>query len=472
MTVPPSARRAALALIAGLTLTPAAGLGQDAGSVAAPGDRLGLALYQDGRAIVTDRRLVDMPAGPGTVVFHDLLPGIDPLTASASLSGAGTVARVTVATETISAQALAARLVGEDVLFARALPGGAAERIETARLIAAAPDLILDFGGQVEADPPGRLLFDRLPDDLAAAPFARVAVEAEAPGPLAASLIYQTGGIDWRAEYDLRLDGRTGRLAGWAVLRNGTGRAIAADVVLVAGDVNRQGDGPRPVAMRAETVLADAGPAAPAPMAADGRYLYRLEDPVALPAGGVAREALLPAADIAVERVYRLDGSPGPASRGPALGTEVLRPALIARIANSADNNLGQALPAGIVRLIQPAEAGPAAVLGEDRIAHTADGQTLELALGRAFDIAGERETTGFRRLDDRGAFEAETRIRLTNPTATPVTVELREGFPPQSQILSESQPRAESAAGLALWRLDVPAEGAATLTYAIRVQP
>lgn len=324
MTLSPTARRAAYALIAGLSLGPGAGFGQDGARAVDPAERLGLVLYQDGRAIVTDRRAVDLAGGPAMLRFADLLPGIDPLTVSASAAAPARVERVTVHGETLSAAALTARLVGQEVLFARALPGDGGERIESARLIAAGPDLILDFGGQVEANPPGRLVFDRVPDDLAAAPAATLSLDSDGAVPAADPVLtYQTSGLDWRAEYDLTLDGARGRLAGWAVLRNATGRALSADVALIAGDVARVGGGPRPM-MRAEMAMADAAAAAPAPApaAAEGRYVYRLAEPVAMPAGGVVREALIPAADVAVERLYRLRGSPGPASHGPDFGTD------------------------------------------------------------------------------------------------------------------------------------------------------
>ena len=462
----------ALALMVAATLAAGAATAQT--PIAAPGEPLGLVLYQGGQAIVTDLRRVTLEPGPASLRFPDLLPGLDPTSLTAETTGGVALRRIQVITETVDQRSLLRRLVGAQIRFASALPGNGGERIETARLIAAEPVPILNFGDRVEIDPPGRFLFDAVPEDLGFSPEARLDITLPQDTRQAAiALVYAAGGLDWQAEYELALSGDTASLRGWAVLRNGLERPIQARVALVAGDVARAKAEPVPVMamMRSEAVaMADA--AQPAPALAEGRYIYALPETVTLPAGGVLREALTYASAIPVERIHRLEGSPGQGHDDAMPGATPLRPTLLVRFRNAEAAGLGQPLPAGVVRLYQPAMPGATAILGEDRIGHVARDGLIELALGQPFDVTATRRTERFQRIDDRGGFEAETAITLTNAGAAPVTVEIVERFPWGGTLLDGTPAPQDSAARFALWRVEVPAGGETVFRYGVRAQP
>ena len=442
--------------------------------IAAPGEPLGLVLYQGGQAIVTDLRRVTLEPGPTSLRFPDLLPSLDPVSLTAETTGAVALRRIQVITETVDQRSLLRRLVGAQIRFASALPGDAGERVETARLVAVDPVLVLNFGDRVEIDPPGRVLFDALPEELGFTPEARLDLTVPAEQRQAAiALVYAASGLDWQAEYARALNGDTAALRGWAVLRNGLNRPIEARVALVAGDVARERPEPAPVVamMRSEAVaMSDAAPSAPT--LAEGRYLYRLPETVTLPPGGVLREALTHATAIPVERIHRLEGMPGPGHDEAIPGAAPLRPTLIVRFRNAEAARLGLPLPAGVLRLYQPAMPGATAILGEDRIGHVAREGLIELALGQPFDVTATRRTERFQRIDDRGGFEAETAITLSNAGESPVTVEIVERFPWGGTLLEGTPAPQEQAARFALWRVAVPAGGETVFRYGVRAQP
>src|SRR5690606_28290002 len=63
---------------------------------------------------------------------------------------------------------------------------------------------------------------------------------------------------------------------------------------------------------------------------------------------------------------------------------------------NKEANQLGVALPAGRMRVIQASADGTLEFIGEDLIHHTPRNEAVRIKLGNSFDIVGERRQTGF----------------------------------------------------------------------------
>ena len=86
------------------------------------------------------------------------------------------------------------------------------------------------------------------------------------------------------------------------------------------------------------------------------------------------------------------------------------------RFANAAANKLGMPLPAGRVRVskMDPADRS-LEFIGEDLIDHTARDERVQIKLGSAFDVVGERRSLDFR-LDTAGkSMEEDIEVRLRN---------------------------------------------------------
>ena len=121
------------------------------------------------------------------------------------------------------------------------------------------------------------------------------------------------------------------------------------------------------------------------------------------------------ARDLPVTRRYRLEGLVQ-AGRG-AEETGPLSPEILIELANEAKSGLGRALPGGSYRVYQPTDSkGPAIFVGESRLGHTAEGETLEIALGRAFDITGRGWLLDYKRISNTtGAYELAQRVEIAN---------------------------------------------------------
>jgi hypothetical protein len=137
--------------------------------------------------------------------------------------------------------------------------------------------------------------------------------------------------------------------------------------------------------------------------------------------------------------------------------------------------SLGIPLPKGVVRVYSKDSRGNAQFLGEDGIDHTPKGETVKLKLGESFDVTARRKQTTFKKLSGTSAynyaFEAGFELELKNARAEAVKVKVLEELPGDWTLVKASQPHTKESASLASWVLEVPAEGAVTLTWLAQVR-
>jgi hypothetical protein len=127
-------------------------------------------------------------------------------------------------------------------------------------------------------------------------------------------------------------------------------------------------------------------------------------------------------------------------------------------------------VPQGIVRVYKRDRKGSAQFLGENRVAHTPKDETLRFEVGRAFDVVGQHVQTDFRRIDEH-TVELGVQVEIRNHKEEAVRVDVEEVLHGDWEILGSSVEHVKKDAQTALFRLDVPADGKATLTYRVRVR-
>ena len=207
----------------------------------------------------------------------------------------------------------------------------------------------------------------------------------------------------------------------------------------------------------------------PAQHAASERYLYRYDRPVELADRETKQLTLLQAGGVAatrrVEFAELISAYPGNDDIGP------LQAAMVLELENTAENGLGRPLPGGIVRVYEALgdAAGGPIFAGEDRIAHTPEGESVELTLGRAFDVTGESRRTAYERISNR-AYETAQEITLKNAKDEAVEVKVIGHMPQGWKMLRESQAHDAETANRIAWTLSVPPKGEAKFSYRVRV--
>ncbi|MBC7092395.1 hypothetical protein H5T53_00040 [Candidatus Bipolaricaulota bacterium] len=282
--------------------------------------------------------------------------------------------------------------------------------------------------------------YDRVLAQLPEQQAVRLGYRGATPGPGAITLRYLADGLAWRASYTAVLGEDGLVLVGMATLINRTGVDFpGAQVTLVAGDVYR------PSSKGAGEGLVRALAMAPADVAvapAAEYHRYDLPGPVDLPHG----TALVPLvrATLAYTRAYRFTGGP----------VEVL-----VRFENTA-----LPLPAGEVRTF---DEGGRLFVGAAPIGHTPVGEKVELAVGAAFDLTGERVQEARRRLAE-DLYRDTWRIALRSAKGEPVEVEVVETLPGTWTITESSFPYEQVDAQRVRFRVVVPAFGSAEVRYTV----
>lgn len=463
-------RALALALFAAAALHAAA-----AETVSRAEDRseVAVTIYNDSLALVKEVRGIAFQRGANSIALRDVSAKMRPETASLRALGGGGLRLVeqNFDFDLLTPQKLLEKYVGRSVTVIKTNPATGAETREPAEVLATNGGVVLKYADRIESGVPGRIAYGSIPPNLRERPTLVVQLESAAAGRQNAELSYLTGGLSWRADYVAELAGDESKLdlAGWVTLTNQSGASYEnARLQLVAGDVNRVRD-----ELRTQQFAAKAMAAPPAAEMAREQlfeyHLYSLNRPTTILDNQTKQVALLSAAAVPVRKEYRLAGQDW-YYRGAQsdLGRQH-KVAVFVEFDNKG-GELGQPLPKGIVRVYKKDSRGNALFIGEDRIDHTAKNEVVRLKLGDAFDLKAARKQTSFRKVADR-VYESAYSIELANAKDIAVTVKVVEPMPGDWEMVAESQKHTKGDAHSAVWLVNVPAAGKATLEYAVRMR-
>ena len=177
-------------------------------------------------------------------------------------------------------------------------------------------------------------------------------------------------------------------------------------------------------------------------------------------------------ADKQTKQVSFLDVHGAPANRGYefrngwlASSDQPLSASTVLRFSSARTGGLGDALPAGTVRVYQRDARGNPQFVGEHAIGHTPMGSSLSLATGDAFDVKVKSTVEERTRVSD-SRWKTRMRYTLTNAGPKPVTVDLvQDGLWGDTRIAEESIKSERRDADQAVWHVAVPANGEASVT-------
>ena len=437
----------------------------------AQGD-VAVTIYNNDRALIEDKRLLDLPAGRSRQEFRDVSATIEPATVTLNGRGVGVIEQ-NFDFDLLSPSALMQNAVGQEVTLVRVNPASGAETRERARILAANGGVVLQIGDRIEVlrddGLPARVIFDGVPPSLRARPTLSVTVEADGAGRRPVTLTYLTPGLGWAADYVALFDEANGRMdvQGWVTLTNNSGTPyVNASTLLVAGSVgqapNRYNNygGYRPMPPPPPPGgLVRAGTQTAGRERLGDFYLYPLPERTTIADKQTKQVSFLDVKNTPAVRAYEFRNGWLSTSNEPMSADTVLR------FSSSRNQGLGDALPAGTVRVYQRDARGNPQFVGEHQIGHTPMGSDIGLATGQAFDVKVRPVVEERTRL---GSSRWRTRMRysLTNAGPKPVTVDLiQSGLWGDTRIDAESMKSERLSADETRWRVPVSANGEATLT-------
>jgi hypothetical protein len=384
-----------------------------------------------GYAVVREERGFDLASGRNAVRVSDVPALIDPTTVSfTSLEPAGgaRVLEQSFEFDLATAGTLLARYVDQEVVVEQAA-GNGVEAIRGTLLNAQAPLIVRQADGSVRiVTTYAGVRLSGLPGGLITRPTLVWALESPRAGRQRAQLAYQTRGMTWWTDYNLTYAERAGAcrvdVGAWVTLVNRSGASYAdAKLKLIAGDVQRAAQRPQPLAAAAPRMNLAEKVAGFEEKAFFEYHLYTLGRPASLPDNSTKQIELFPmAANVACEKTLVYDGAAMRTVYATPLtdrnfGAQSNRKVdVYLRLRNAAASGLGVPLPAGRVRVSKRDEADDALeFVGEDLIDHTARDEMVQLRLGSAFDVVGERRQLDFRLDTSAKTMEEDIEVRVRN---------------------------------------------------------
>jgi hypothetical protein len=462
----------------GSALSAAAAL-QAQGELPAPGQTaqgdIAVTIYNNDRALVEDKRVLNLPAGRSRQEFRDVSAQIQPETVTLNGRGVGIVEQ-NFDFDLLTPAALMQNAVGQDVTLVRVNPATGQEVRERARVLAANGGVVLQIGDRIEVlrddGLPARVIFDQVPASLRARPTLSVTVQSDSGGPRPVSLTYLTPGLGWSADYVALFDEANGRMdvQGWVTLTNNSGTPyVNASTLLVAGAVGQNnpyqrryyggGYPPPPPPPPPPGGLVRAGTETAGRERLGDFYLYPLPERTTIADKQTKQVSFLDVHDTPAARAYEFNNGWLTTSEEPVSASTVLR------FSSSREGGLGDALPAGTVRVYQRDARGNPQFVGEHAIGHTPMGSQIGLATGQAFDVKVRPVVEERTRLSS-SRWKTRMRYALTNASPKPVTVELfQSGLVGDTRVTDESLKSARPNADQVRWSVPIPANGEATVT-------
>jgi len=132
-------------------------------------------------------------------------------------------------------------------------------------------------------------------------------------------------------------------------------------------------------------------------------------------------------------------------------------------------------MPKGVVRVYKQDGSGRSQFVGEDAVDHTPRNELVRLKLGEAFDVTARRKQTDYKSLGKQGRWnnvvETAFQVDLKNAKKEAVTVNVVEPIWGDWEIVEKSHAFTKESSGAARFKVNVPAEGGATLTYRVRAR-
>ena len=438
---------------------------------------LNIVIYNNNMALVKDMRNVALKAGKNEVAYAGISGQIIP--SSVILDGKNvTFLENNFNFDVLSYQSLLQKSVGETVTLQYMNPKSGVLETDTAELVSYNNgNPVLRINGKIDASYPGRIVFNRLPTQLRVKPTLVMNIAANQPGNQDLTLNYLTNGLSWDASYVAQINADNTQMAlnGWVTLTNNSGMDYQnAHMQVVAGDVHTVSE---PVLMRRsmnKSMAYGDTLAAAAPMTEESiadYHLYTLPRTTDILNNQTKQVSLLSADKIGIRKKYTFNNQLRPHTEA-----KNIKPNVSVQFKNTKENQLGIALPRGVVRLYQADKKGDLIFVGEDRISHVGNLEEVNLNMGTAFDISATA-----RRIQNNEKDEPITQNRvkhisvntyeiiLKNGTKSPVKVEIQEDFTPKARILSETKASKKLSANRYEWSVQIPAEGEEKLTYTVR---
>ena len=353
----------------------------------------------------------------------------------------------------------------------------------------AAAQPVIEVDGQLRFSLPGEPVFPALPLDAILKPTLNWVLQTDQSGPLQAELAYVTGGMNWKADYNIVApeNGDVLDLTAWVTLTNNSGKTFEnARLKLMAGDVSKidpnRGRAYDAIYARQSMNESRSNQPGVTERTFDEYHLYSLANRSTLRDRETKQVEFTRASGVKSSQIYVYDGVQIDRNRYNGYNYDNIRNeqnygtqsqtkvGVMREFANTRANGLGIPLPKGRMRFYRRDADGQLEFTGENIIDHTPQGETVRVSTGNAFDLVGERKRTAYkidtdkRFLDE--TFEIKVRNRKTTPAEIRVVEHLYRGE--NWSITARSNALVKTDSNTIEFRVQVPPDAEKIVTYTV----
>ncbi len=446
---------------------------------------LNVTIYNNNVALIKDTRNVQLATGVNKLAFKDVSASIQ---SESAIVKADKVALLEQNFEydLLSPDSLLNKYIGKTVTVATTNYATGEVKEEQATILSNNNGTMLKIGNKIrKLAGDMSVIYDDVPKNLRDKPTLIMKLDNQGAEKQQLELSYLSNQLNWQADYVANLvDDKKLNLKGWVTLTNNSGTTYKnAKLQLVAGNVNRVqpevlGDLPvvgmafkkekrLGVNVQEETLFE--------------YHLYSLGFPTTIKDKQQKQVSLLEASNVPYKKqlVVTARDSYGWYWWGDDAEYQEQKVNAQLVIDNKKVNNLGMSMPAGVVRTYLNDSKGSMQFIGEDRIKHTPENESIKLHLGESFDVTVKRKQTAFHqeRVKQQNAVKTKYKKEVTasyeivfkNAKNEEVSVQYKDIFSGDWEIVKQSLNSTKVNSRINQWNVSVPAKGKTVLTYTVK---
>lgn len=434
-------------------------------------------VYNNNLGLVKDQRGVKLNAGIQELRFMDVAASIIPESVSISCVNETTcmdILEQNYEYDLISPSKLLDKYVGKEVKLYWKNFYTDKEEILKAKLLSNNQGIpVYQINGEITFNHPGRVIFPEIPKDLISKPTLLWLIKSARQGTKNIETAYLTNKLNWEANYVLKLNESDTRadLIGWVTIDNQSGTTYNnATLKLVAGDVRRV----HAFRFTKDTVNEKKMYAATREMKEEEFFeyhLYSLERKTTLKNNQSKQILMLEASNIPLKKeyIYRETNPFYYRSRlDYALKNTKIEVAI--EFTNKKENNLGIAIPKGVIRSYKYDSDNSLQFIGESLIDHTPKNEKISIIVGNAFDIVGQRKQMEWNKIAS-NIYESSYEITLKNHKKHDIVVKVVENIPGSWKMLKSSHEYIKFDSSTVHYFIPVKKDGESKLQYTVRIE-
>ncbi|MEO1029019.1 MAG: DUF4139 domain-containing protein [Pseudomonadota bacterium] len=433
--------------------------------------------YNNGFAVIFDKRDIAFDTGENTVVWPGVSSAIDPATVTFNANKVGIIEQ-NFDFDLLTPGKMLEKSVGKTVDIIRHNRTTGEDERKTVKVLSVNEGIVIEVDGEIEVLREGgygvRFIYDEVPENLRARPTLSVKVNSAEASTREAQLTYLSGGLGWRGDYVAVFDESAGSmdLQGWATITNTTSTTYEnASLSLAAGEVSASSSQEswnsrqRRFENRRNNSRVRGGRQATGEERIGDNYVYTMPFKTTVASNQTKQVSLIDADAVKAERIYEY------VARGFYTENDPLNADVKIAFSNSREGGLAAALPAGTFRVYTRDSAGRAQFIGEDLIPNSPGGTDLAVKIGQAFDITVEQRAINEKRATNT-RYEVTMRYIITNAKSEAASVRIKQPIWRSwwdETVEAETHPHEKQSRSDQLsWTVDVPAEGETTLEFTV----